>query len=113
MRTFLDVFPHTTLWLQGNLMVGSLEPLRLDPETLAARRANPRTAAALDDIGLSSFATLESWYTAGPGDMRRFVGPGPILTDDRPLVEYHRSLPADDAPLDLSSLRGDLSEIRQ
>ena len=29
MRTFLSVFPHTTLWAGGSLMLGSVEPLRL------------------------------------------------------------------------------------
>jgi spermidine synthase len=111
MRTFLDVFPESTLWLDGNLMVGSLEPLRLHPATLALKRANPRTAAALDEIGLGSHDTLVGWYTAGPDDMRRFVGPGLMLTDDRPLLEYHRSLPADNEALDLSGLRGDVQHI--
>jgi spermidine synthase len=94
-------------------MVGSLTPLHLDPATFAAKRRDPRTAAALDDVGLSSFEVLVSWYTAGPDAMRRFVGDGPLLTDDRPLVEYHRSLVHDGQPLNLSSLRSDVSEILQ
>jgi spermidine synthase len=105
MRTFLDVFPHTTLWLDGNLMVGSMRPLQIDPEVFALKRRDARTAAALDEVGLSSFDVLKSWYMAGPDELRRFVGEGPILTDDRPLLEYHRSLPSDNRPLDLSSLR--------
>jgi spermidine synthase len=113
MRTYLEVFPHATLWLDGNLMVGSLEPLRLDPDLLARKRAAARTAAALDEIGLQSFATLKSWYTAGPDDMRRFVGPGEVLTDDRPLLEYHRSLPGDSAALDLTALRGAVDQLQQ
>jgi spermidine synthase len=111
MRTFLDVFPDVTLWLDGNLMVGSLEPLRLDAATLAARRADPVTAAALDEVGLRSFADLTSWYTGGAAEMRRFVGPGPRLTDDQPLLEYHRSLPRDDAELDIRALRADVSRM--
>jgi spermidine synthase len=111
MRTFLDVFPHATLWLDANLMVGSQEPLRLETGTVAAKRANPVTAAALDEIGLVSDDTLRSWFTAGPEAMRQFVGPGPVLTDDRPLVEYHRSLPADGDPLDLSRLHSDVRHI--
>jgi spermidine synthase len=110
MRTFLDVFPHATLWLNGNLMVGSLAPLRVHPATLAFKRADPRTADALDAIGLTSFDVLASWYTAGPDDMRRFVGPGPVLTDDRPLVEYHRSLPPGEQAIDLTGLRGPLPQ---
>ncbi len=106
MRTFLDVFPHTTLWLDGNLMVGSTKPLRLSEQVFAAKRRDPRTAAALDEVGLTSFDVLRSWYMAGPDDLRRFVGAGLVLTDDRPLLEYHRSLPSDEGPLDLSGLRG-------
>jgi spermidine synthase len=111
MRTFLDVFPEATLWLDGNLMVGSLEPLRLHAGTIALKRANPKTAAALDEVGLTSADALFSWYSAGPDAMRRFVGAGPLLTDDRPLLEYHRSLPAESAALDLSGLRGNAHEI--
>jgi spermidine synthase len=111
MRTFLEVFPDATLWLDGNLMVAGLRPLRLDPETLARQRTDPQTAAALDAIGLRSFDDLRSWYTAGPAEMRRFVGAGPLLTDDRPLLEYHRSLPGEADELDLSALRGDVNHL--
>lgn len=110
MRTFLDVFPHATLWLDGNLMAGSIAPLQLHEATLAAKRADPRTAAALDAVGLTSFETLKSWYLAGPDEMRRFVGSGPLLTDDRPLLEYHRSLPPDTESLDLSALRNNVTQ---
>ena len=43
--------------------------------------------------------------------MRAFVGDGPWLTDDRPLVEYHRSLPPDPRPLDLSVIKGSVDEL--
>lgn len=111
MRTFLDVFPDTTLWFDGGLMVGALRPLRIHAATLDVKRANPQSRTALDDVGLADFATLISWYAAGPEEMRRFVGEGPVLTDDQPLVEYHRSLPANDPPVDLSPLAGDVSKI--
>jgi spermidine synthase len=111
MRTFLEVFPHATLWYDGNLMVGSLTPLRLDRQAFDAKRNAPMTAAAMDEVGLRTFDDLVSWYTAGPDAMRRFVGPGPVLTDDQPLVEYHRSLPRDTQPLDLSGLRSDVREV--
>jgi spermidine synthase len=102
MRTFLEVFPHATLWFDGNLMVGAPGPLRINASTLAAKRQSATTAAALDEVGLTSFDVLASWYTAGPEAMRRFVDSGPILTDDHPLVEYHRSLPSDREPLNLT-----------
>ena len=39
--------------------------------------------------------------------MRAFVGDGPILTDDLPLVEYFLSLPRDKG-IDLRGLRGNV-----
>jgi spermidine synthase len=111
MRTFLDVFPHTTLWLDGQLMVGSLQPLVLRPALVEAKRARPETRTAFDEVGLDSFSTLTSWYVAGPDELRRFVGDGPLLTDDRPLVEYHRSLPSNDPPVDLKGVRGDVAAL--
>ncbi len=113
MRTFLDVFPHATLWYDGNFMVGSRRSLTIDSGVIDRARQNPQTREALDAIGLKGFAELRSWYTAGPDEMRAFVGPGPILTDDRPLVEYHHWLPSPHAqpPLDLSTLKGDVNRI--
>ena len=111
MRTFLEVFPETTLWLDGQLMVGSRTPFTLSPALIDAKRARPETRAALDEVGLDGFETLASWYLAGPDELRRFVGPGAVLTDDRPLVEYHRSLPAGDRAVDLSGLRGDVTPL--
>ena len=57
MRTFLDVFPNATLWANGIIMVGSIDPI-----------PNAPVAAS---------------------QMRDFVGPGPVLTDNRPFVEYY------------------------
>jgi spermidine synthase len=111
MRTFLEVFPDATLWVNGGFMVGSLEPLKLDKEKFEAKLALPRTGAALVAVGLDSYEALRRWYTAGPKEMARFVGPGLILTDDRPLLEYHRSLKPDPVPLDIRRLNGDLRDV--
>ena len=110
MRTFLDVFPDATLWYDANFMVGTRRPLTLDPGAVDRLRENPQTRDALNAVGLTSWTVLQSWYTAGPAEMRALVGDGPILTDDRPLVEYHHWLPRpeEQAPLDLSGLKGDV-----
>jgi spermidine synthase len=111
MRTFLAVFPDATLWYDANFMVGTTRPLRVDPAALDRLRQHPVTREALDAVGLTGFDVLRSWYTGGAAEMRAFVGDGPILTDDRPLVEYHHFLPRpdDQPPLDLSLLRGDIA----
>lgn len=111
MRTFLEVFPEATLWYDANFMVGTKQRLRIDPEALDRLRRNAMTRAALDAVGLTGFDVLRSWYTAGAQEMRAFVGAGPVLSDDRPLVEYHHWLPRpeEQPPLDLSSLKGDVA----
>jgi spermidine synthase len=110
MRTFLDVFPDATLWHGGTLMVGTKRPLRLNPAAFERHLADPKTRAALDQAQLSNFDAVRRLYTAGPGEMKAFVGVGPRLTDDRPLVEYGW-VPAHQPPLDLSMLKADVSSI--
>ena len=62
---------------------------------------------ALRELGVTSFDQLKRAYRAGPDEMRAFVGEGPILTDDLPLVEYFLSLPRD-KNIDVGPLRGDV-----
>jgi spermidine synthase len=113
MRTFLEVFPNTTLWQGGTLMVGSLLPLRVSRNTIDEHLRSPRVRAALSAVGISSAEALRRMYTAGPDALRRFVGPGEILTDDRPLLEYHRSFRSGAPNPDLSAISGKPEEVFQ
>jgi spermidine synthase len=105
------VFPHATLWHDGQLLVGSLGPLHVNPAAIEARMTSPVTRAAIEAVGFHGIDTLAAWYTAGPDAMRRFVGDGPILTDDRPLLEYSWSLPGGPPAPDMSPLTGRLEEV--
>ncbi len=111
LRTFLDVFPNTTLWADGQLMVGSVGPLRIDRAAFEAKLARAEGRAALAEIDLDRFENLLALYTAGPDELRAFVGDGPLLLDDRPRVEYFRSLPdeASSAMVDIRALHGDVT----
>jgi spermidine synthase len=109
MRTFLDVFPHATLWGEGTLMVGTTLPLRFRRQAFEQHLTDPETRFALARVRLDTFQALLARFTAGPDEMRRFVGDGPVLTDDRPLLEYHRSLGRSGPPVDVSGLVGDVS----
>jgi spermidine synthase len=114
MRTFLSVFPNTTLWANGQLMVGTKQPLGLDSLAFERKLQDPLTREALESIGVLSFEMLLALYTAGPEELQQLVGPGPILTDDRPRVEYFLSLPRSEPIIDLSHMRGDvLRHVRQ
>ena len=113
MRTFLSVFPDTTLWVgpYGAVMVGTKRPLRLDPARVTRAMSEREVAASLAEIGIRDLASLLEIYAAGPEELRAYVGDGPLLTDDRPMVEYYLSLPLGEAPADLSRIRGDVGRI--
>jgi spermidine synthase len=106
-RTFLSVFPGTTAWVAGGLLVGSVEPLRLRRSDFEWKLKQPGSRRGLHDLNVESFDALLAAFTAGPGELAAFVGPGDVLTDDRPLVEYFLSLPRDH-DVDLAPLKGDV-----
>lgn len=103
-RTFQRVFPETTVWRQGSLLVGSVRPLVVDREALAERLARAGAGDALSSVGFGGADAMLEHFTAGPEALRRFLGHGPVLTDDRPRLEYYLSLPNDNQPVDLSKL---------
>jgi hypothetical protein len=109
-RTFLSVFPETTAWADGSLFLGSVEPLRLRRKDFDERRELKGRAQGLRDTNIESFDTLLQTFAAGPDEIRAFVGPGPLLTDDRPMAEYFLSLSRDRSP-DLASLKGDVNRF--
>ncbi|HXG57288.1 MAG TPA: fused MFS/spermidine synthase, partial [Vicinamibacterales bacterium] len=104
MRTFVRVFPETTLWADGGLMLGSVTPITLRQTDHDRKMQDPASRALLTSLQLDTFDKLLGEFVAGPDELRAFVGNGPVLTDDRPLVEYFLSLPRDTQP-DLSGLR--------
>lgn len=110
MRTFLSVFPETTLWADGSLMIGSDRPLRLRQSDFDWKLQIPGRGEAFAELGIKTFDDLLKQYIAGPAELRRLVGDGPVLTDDRPLTEYFLSLPRA-GEVDLTGVRGDVREI--
>ncbi len=106
MRTFLSVFPDATLWNGGTLMVGTKVPLAVSRAAYELKLQDARTRTALASAGLDSYDALMGAYSGDAATMRAFVGEGPLLTDDRPLLEYHRSLPARGKEVDLSWFTG-------
>lgn len=107
LRTFLSVFPETTVWGDGALLLGSVTPLRLSQERFEQRRRDSDFRAVFD----WDLATIQRLYVAGPDALRALAGEGPVLTDDRPLIEYFLSMPTPVQRIDLSGLRGRFDDI--
>jgi hypothetical protein len=110
-RTFLRAFPDATAWADGTLFVGSRRPFTISRDAFERKLQDPATRLVLESVGLGSFEALTSQFVAGPDTLRRYVGDGPILDDDRPLMEYFLSLPRDDRPVDLKEMRDDIGQV--
>lgn len=90
-RSFLDVFPHATLWtteLHEALLIGSAEPIQLDATRIAERFRRPGVSAALKEVGIASPAALLATYVTDRAGLERYVQDAPPTTDDRPRIEY-------------------------
>ncbi|HJX65363.1 MAG TPA: fused MFS/spermidine synthase [Polyangia bacterium] len=121
-RTFLTVFPEAALFLLNPdeaALLGSPSPLVFDVDRVRRRLESPAVRAALARIG---FATDDTSHLAadllalapvsGPA-LRELVGDGPVVTDDRPLIEQFGFILATDASwrLDPDGRRGLLRRL--
>jgi spermidine synthase len=93
LRAFITAFPNTTLWGDGSLMVGTREPLTLSRDRIESLLAATETRDLLRLMNIESFDHLERIFRAATPDVRTYLGPGPVLSDDRPILEYFASLP--------------------
>jgi spermidine synthase len=107
LRTFMSVFPETTLWADGTLMVGTKRPLELRRRDFEWRLQVPGIAELLEEMGLGSFQALLQHYTAHADEARAFVGEGLVLTDDHPITEYFLSSKRE--PVELRLLKGNVN----
>lgn len=103
-RSFLKAFPHVTLWAWGALMIGSNEPMDVDAARLAAAWEQRDLGRKLAGSGYDTPEAIASLYQLSDADLRVWAGEGPIMTDDRPWVEYYLSLPGSVREAKLRSL---------
>jgi spermidine synthase len=98
-RTFNAVFPEVAIYFgpggNGVFMLGSTTSVALTPEAIRSVLSRPGVAADLQNTPDSGGRSLQAWISLIPGllwiqgdRIRRFTGPGPLITDDRPLTEY-------------------------
>lgn len=110
LRTFLAAFPHATLWQDGDLLIGSRSPITVDRATLEARFRNPQVRAGMEAVGVPTAGEFLSRFNATTDELRAVAGEGPVITDDRPYLEYFRSLPEDEPP-DMKRYSRDVRQI--
>ncbi len=93
-RTFVKVFPHTTLWYKYTpdfvILIGTPHPLRINYEDFLARAEIPSIREGLAHDDLDSMSLLDS-FMMGEKRVLEYVGDGPIHTDNRPHLEFFRA----------------------
>ncbi len=93
-HTFQQVYPHATLWLTRfkgyTLLVGTLQPLRIDIAGLEARFRNPRIQRDLVEAHVATpWQFLES-FTMAPDTLRRYsAGIERQNSYNHPYVEFY------------------------
>ncbi len=96
--TFVDAFPNSVIWGNPNkgqgydlVLLGQVEPVRIDVEDIEARLLSPRYAAvagSLRRIGIGSAVELLSTFTATGADLKPWLR-GAAINRDRDLrLEY-------------------------
>ena len=90
-RSFLDVYPHVSLWtteLHEMLLIGSLTPIELNVPRIIERYKQPEVASALREVGIASLeALMATWVTDRTG-LEAYAGAALPVTDDQPRIEY-------------------------
>ena len=94
-RTFLVAFPDGSAWLANFstetplvALVGTASPVRYPPGWFDLRARDPAFRERLRANGLAGDLGLFGLFLAGADGLGRFAGPGPLNTDDRPLVTF-------------------------
>ena len=95
-RTFLDEFPHAVLFLPvatEGILIGSPDPIDVDPADLAERMGRPAVREDLAAIGIPDAASLLATFLMDARDLHRYSRLAPPLIDDRPLSDFFLDLP--------------------
>jgi spermidine synthase len=109
LRAFVDAFPEATLWGDGTLMIGSKQALTVSQARIESLLADPAARQALALMHVGTFDHLMRMFRASPRDISAYLGTGPVLSDDKPALEYFASLPQDER--DLGRLGRDSSAV--
>ena len=108
LRTMRSVFPHLSLWYTGSYVValGHSQPLPLDPSVVEQRMQSESIRKDLADVGVYSAASLLGLHLVSDAGIDRYVGQGPLNTDDFAFLEHAaaRSFGRETPPENLTAL---------
>jgi spermidine synthase len=106
-RTFLDAYPHVQLWLpsvRDAVLIGSAEPLEMRLDRVMEAFANPTTRANLEPAYLETPQALLATFLWNRRGVERWSDGAPIITDERPLMEFFRHQGGNMSDRDIATL---------
>ena len=95
LRTFLEVFPHATLWYKYTpdfvILIGTSERLKIDYKNFIDRTQIASISDSLAHDNLDDMSLLDS-FMMGEDALRSYTGDGPIHSDNRPNLGLIRGI---------------------
>lgn len=92
LKTFQEVFPHTSIWnsflTRIVLLVGSKEPIAPDKTRFDELMRAPEIKKAAQQIGINSFLDFTDFFLTDGALVKSFLESADIVTDDNPLLEF-------------------------
>jgi len=108
LSAFAAAFPNVTLWADGSLMLGSMQPVTVSRAHIDRLLADPQSRQVLALMNVGEFGHLERMFRADDATVRAYVAGTPPLSDNRPLLEYFEALPQTERDLTGLSRRPEL-----
>jgi spermidine synthase len=98
-RTFHSVFPHSSLWLNTgySVLLGAPERLRIDYDRLRSGLESPAVGTSLEAVHLGDAISFLAALALEEDAIPRYVGEGPINTDDLQYLSFRGRLRSDTA----------------
>ncbi|HSG07260.1 MAG TPA: fused MFS/spermidine synthase [Longimicrobiales bacterium] len=91
-KTFMEVFPHTTVWLSPlrhhGLLVGTLQQLQIDFQAMGEKLLRPGVRRELEPMGVSDAFDVLAWFVMGEEALERYVEGARVNTDNHPYLEF-------------------------
>ncbi len=100
-RSFQAAMPHSSLWMVNNclnkhgVLLGTLEPTKLDFQRIRQLLARPDIAGDLKIINVHCVYDLLDWFVVGEEGLKALGGEGPLHRDDTPYLEFGAAIKRD------------------
>ena len=89
-HTFTSVFPEYCAWFVNAdlFMVGSNQPLLIDPARVSLRLGRPEIRQAIQAVGFKDNVEVLTCFFMGKQHAELYAAEGDVMTDDRPWAEF-------------------------